>query len=100
MDRRFVQRLGRGRGCHNFVPVLGGGGTEIASPGNFFYHLPGEMSWRQGKLADHVGDHHVVVLSSEGVVLVTSPETESSYPRPYQSLKHSESEVQPTEKTI
>ena len=37
-----------------------------------------------GKLADHVGDH--VVLSPEGDVLVTSPETKSSYPRPPQSL--------------
>ena len=37
------------------------------------------MSWIWGKLADHVGDH--VVLSPEGVVLMTSPGTES--------LKHS-----------
>ena len=40
-----------------------------------------------GKLADHVRDH--VVLSPEGVVLVTSSGTGSSYPRPPQSLKHS-----------
>ena len=30
-----------------------------------------------------------MVLSTEGVVLVTSPGTKSSYPRPPQSLKHS-----------
>ena len=40
-----------------------------------------------GKLADHVGDH--VVLSPEGAALVTSPGTESSYPRPPQSLNNS-----------
>ena len=40
----------------------------------------------RGKLADHVGDH--VVLSPEGAVLVTSPGTKSSYPRPPQSLRH------------
>ena len=34
-----------------------------------------------------MGDH--VVLSPEGVVLVTSPGTVLSYPRPPQSLKHS-----------
>ena len=45
------------------------------------------MSWTRGKLADHVEDD--VVLSPEGVVLVTSPGTESSYARPPQSLKHS-----------
>ena len=38
------------------------------------------MSRIRGKLADYVGDH--VVLSPEGVILVTSPGTESSYPRP------------------
>ena len=41
----------------------------------------------RGKLADHVGVH--VVLSPEGAVLVTSPGTESSYPRPLQSLHNS-----------
>ena len=45
------------------------------------------MSWIRGKLADHVGDH--VVLSPEGAVLVTSPGTESSYPRPPHSLNGS-----------
>ena len=68
--------------CHNFVPVLGGNSTKMTSPGDFFDQPLGEM-----KLADHVGDH--VVLSSEGVVLVNSSGTESSYPRPPQSLKHS-----------
>ena len=43
------------------------------------------MSSIRGKLANHVGDH--VVLSPERVVLVTSPGTASSYPRPPQSLK-------------
>ena len=38
------------------------------------------MSWIRGKLADHVEDP--IVLSPERVVLVTSPETESSYPPP------------------
>ena len=45
------------------------------------------MNWIRGKLADHVGDH--VVLSSEGAVLVTYLGTESSYPRPPQSLNNS-----------
>ena len=39
------------------------------------------------KLADHVGDH--VVLSPEEAVLLTSLGTESSYPRPPQSLNNS-----------
>ena len=46
------------------------------------------MSWIRGKLADHVGDH--VVLSPEEGVLVTSLETESSYPRIPQSLNNSQ----------
>ena len=70
---------GGGRGCHIPPPVLGGDGTKIAPPGDLFDQPPGGMSWIRGKLADHVGDH--VVLSPEGVVLVTSPGTESSYPR-------------------
>ena len=45
------------------------------------------MSWIRGKLADHVGGH--VVLSPEEGVLVTSAGTESSYPRPPQSLNNS-----------
>ena len=48
------------------------------------------MSWIQGKLADQVVDN--VVLSPEEGVLVTSPGTESSYPRPPQSLNNSKSE--------
>ena len=76
---RVVQRLG-GRGCNKFVPVLGGDGAKIIPPGDLFYQPPGEMNWIRGKLADHAWDH--VVLSPEGVVLVSSPGTESSYPRP------------------
>ena len=41
----------------------------------------------RGKLAGHIGDH--VVLSPEWAVLVTSPGTKSSYPRPPQSLNPS-----------
>ena len=69
-----------GRGCHKFVPVLGGDGTKIAPPGDLFDQPPGEMSSIRGKLADNVEDH--LVLSPEGVVLVTSPGTDSSYPPP------------------
>ena len=79
--------IARGRGCNKFVPVLGEDGTRIAPSGDLFDQPPREMSWVWGKLADHVGDH--VILYPEGVVLVTSPGTESSYPRPPQSLKHS-----------
>ena len=71
---------GGGGGCHKFVPVLGGDGTRIAPPGEIFDQPPGDMSWIRGKLADHVGNH--VVLSPEGVVLMTSSGTESSYPPP------------------
>ena len=67
------------RGCNSFVPVLRGNGTKIAPTGDIFDQPPGGMSWIRGKLADHVGDH--VVLSPEECVLVTSPGTESSYPR-------------------
>ena len=49
------------------------------------------MSLIRGKLADHVGDH--VILSPEGSVLVTSPGTESSYPRPPNSLNDSKHEI-------
>ena len=52
---------------------------------------PGQMRYIRGKLADHVGDH--VVLFPEGSVLVTSPGTKSSYPRPPQSLNTSPAQV-------
>ena len=74
-------------GNSNFVPVLGGDGTKIAPTGDIFGQPPGGMSSVRGKLANHVGDH--VVLSPEGVVLATSTGTESSYPRPPQSLNNS-----------
>ena len=80
--------IGRGRGCNQFVPVLGGDGTETSPTGDIFDQPPGGTSWIRGKLADHVRDH--VVLSPEGAVLVTSPGTESSYPRPPQSLNSSQ----------
>ena len=70
---QICPRLGRGR---------------LAPLGDLFDQTPNEMSSSRGKLADHVGDH--VVLSPEGVVVVPSPETESSYPCPPQPLKHSE----------
>ena len=81
--------IGGRRGCNNFVPVLGGDGTKIAPPGDLFDQPPGEMSWSRGKLADHAGDH--VGLFPEGVVFMPAPGTESSYPRPPQSLEHSSS---------
>ena len=65
---------GRGRGSNKFVPVLGGDGTKIAPTGDLFDQPPDEMSSIRGKLADHVGDH--VVLSPEGVVLMTIPRDE------------------------
>ena len=83
---RQVQCLG-GRGCNIFVPVLGENGTKIAPIGEIFDQPPGQMRWIWAKLADHVGDH--LVSSPEGAVLVTSPETKSSYPRPPQSLNPS-----------
>ena len=75
---RVVQLLGAGRGCHKFVPVLVGDGSRISSPGDLFGQPPGEVSSIRGRLADHVGGHKV--LSPEGVVLVSSSGTESSYP--------------------
>ena len=60
---------------------------KVALTGEIFEQPLGGMSWIQGKLADHVGDH--VVPSSEGAVLVASPGTESSYPRPPRSLNNS-----------
>ena len=80
-----------GRGCNNFVPVLRGNGTKITPTRDIFDQPPGGMSWIRGKLADHVGDH--VALSPEEGVLVTSPGTESSYPRLPQSLNNSQLEV-------
>ena len=73
-----------GRRCRKFVPVLGGDGTKIAPPGDMFDQPPGEMRRTRGKLADHVEDH--AVLYPEGAVSMTTPGTESSYPRPPQSL--------------
>ena len=35
---------GGGRGCHNCVPVLGGDGTNIVSPGYLFDQFSGEIS--------------------------------------------------------
>ena len=67
----------------NISPIWEG----TAKPGDLFDQPLGAMSRIRGKLADHVGDH--VVLSPEGVVAVTSPGTKPSYPRPFQSLKHS-----------
>ena len=69
-----------GGGCRKFVPVLGGGGTKIASTGDIVDQPSGEVSSIRGKLADHVGDP--VVLSLEGAALVTSSGTKSSYPSP------------------
>ena len=64
-----------------------GNGTKIAPTGYIFDQPPGGMSWVRGKLAGHVEGH--VVLSPEEGVLVTSPGTESSYPRPSQLLNNS-----------
>ena len=69
-----------------FCPVLGRDGTEIAPFGDIYDQPPGERCRIRGKLADHVEDH--AVLSPKGLFLVTSPGTESSYPRSPQSLKH------------
>ena len=59
----------------------------MVPPGDLFDQSPGEMSLIRGKLADHVENY--VVLSPEGVVLVTSTGTKSSYSRSPRSLKHS-----------
>ena len=73
-----------------------GKGRHINSPskGDLFDQPPGEMSSIWGKLADHIED--AVVLSPEEVVLVTSPGTESSYPRPPHPLEHSSSKCHGT----
>ena len=86
--RKTRSTIEGGEECNNFVPVLRGNGTKIAPTGDIFDQPPGGMSWIRGKLADHVGDHHVV-LSPEKGVLVTSPGTESSYPRLPQALNNS-----------
>ena len=62
-------------------------GTKIAPPGDLFDQPFVEMHSFWGKLANHLGDN--VVLSPEEVILLTFPVTESLYPRPSQSLKHS-----------
>ena len=85
--QRTSSTIGGGRGCNKFVPVLVGNRTEIAHTGDIFDQPPGQMWWIRGEFADHVGEH--VVLSPEGSVLVTSPGTKSSYPRPPQSLNSS-----------
>ena len=41
---RVVQRLGRGRRCHKFVPVLEGDGTRIVSAEDILDRSPGQMS--------------------------------------------------------
>ena len=79
--------IGGARALNNFVSVLGGNGTKIAPTGDIFDQPPGQMRLIRGKLADHVGDH--VLSSPEGAILVTSPGTKSSYPRPPQSLNPS-----------
>ena len=78
---------GGGGGCNIFVPVSGGNGTKISSTGDIFDQPPGQMRRIWGELTDHVGDH--VVSSPEGAVMVTSPGTKSSYPRPPQLLNPS-----------
>ena len=48
-----VRRLGGGRGCNIFVPVLRGHGTKISPTGDRFDQPPGEMRCIWGTLADH-----------------------------------------------
>ena len=40
---RPVQRLGGGRGCNKFIPVLGGNITKIAFTRDIFDPPPGQM---------------------------------------------------------
>ena len=42
-DRGQVQRLGGGRECNIFVPILGGNRTKIAPIVNIFDQHPGQM---------------------------------------------------------
>ena len=78
-----------GRGSRKFVPFLGEDGTKTAPPGDIIDQPPGEMRRIRGNLADHIEGH--AVLSPEGAVLMITPGTESSYPRPPQSLNDSAS---------
>ena len=87
MIQQWTSSTIAGGGCIIFVPVLGVNGTKIAPTGDIFDQPSGQMRWIGGKLAHHVGDH--VVSFPEGAVLVTSPGTKSSYPRPPQSLNPS-----------
>ena len=48
---------GGGRGCHNFVSILGGDGAKTAPPGDILDQSAGKMSSFWGKLANHVEDH-------------------------------------------
>ena len=82
------QTIERGRGCNKFVPVLRENSMKIDPIRDIFDQPLGGISWVRDKLADHVGDH--VVLSPEEDVLATFPGTESSYPRPPQSLNNSD----------
>ena len=87
-EARQVQRLGGGRGCNIFVPVLGGNGTKIAPTGDRFDQTPWSNAMNLGQACRPCRGSHVV-SSPEGAVLVTSPGTKSSYPRPPQSLNPS-----------
>ena len=44
IEATMCSTIGEGRGCNKFVPVLGGDGTKIASPGDCFYQPPGHKS--------------------------------------------------------
>ena len=66
---------------------MGGDGKKIAPTGDIFDYPPGGMISIRGELADHVEDH--VVPSPERAVFVAPAGTESSYPRPPQSLNNS-----------
>ena len=89
MQQHVVNRstIGERRGCNKFVPGLRGNGTKVTHTGDIFDQPPCQIQRIRGKLADHVGDH--LVLSPEGAVLVISPGTKSSYPRPPQWLNPS-----------
>ena len=43
-DHPLTRSIEGGRGCNNFVPVLGGDGTKRSPTGDIFDQLPGEMS--------------------------------------------------------